>query len=124
MGALSASRERERRDSDEGGRGGNGEVARVAEGPATLDGEGEGKTEDKAGRDFIRIEDGIVSRSAAVEDGVDGLVGGTACSRPCIRLVEFVCDFAREVAVGSSYRASLVVEGPADGGDPEPGAWD
>lgn len=121
MGTLSASRERERRDNDEGGREGNGEVARTAEALAALDDEGAGKTDDRVGRDFIRIEDGIVNRSAAVEDGVDGLVGGTACSRPCIRLVEFVCDFAREVAVGSSYRASLVVEGPAGGGGP---AWD
>ena len=96
----------------------------MAEAPAALDGEGAENTDDRAGRDFIRIEDGIVNSSAAVEDGVDGLVGGTVCSRPCIRLVEFVCDFAREVAVGSSYRASLVVEGPAEGEGPEPGAWD
>lgn len=64
---------------------------------------GPGKTEDRAGRDFIRIEVGIVKRSAAgFEEGVDGLVGGTIKSRPWIRLVELVCDFAREAAVGAS----------------------
>jgi len=66
----------------------------VAEGPAALAGDGEGKTEDSAGRDFIRMDVGIVKRNATgLEEGVDGRVGGTMCSRPCIRLVELVCDF-------------------------------
>jgi hypothetical protein len=69
---------------------------------------------------------GIVKRNATgLEEGVDGRVGGTMCSRPCIRLVELVCDFAREAAVGISYRASLLVDGPAAGGEGvfEPDAW-
>jgi hypothetical protein len=64
---------------------------------------GVGKMEDRAGRDFIRIEVGIVKRSAAgFDEGVDGLAGGTMKSSPWIRLVELVCDFAREAAVGAS----------------------
>lgn len=116
-------RERERSDKDDGGRGGNGDVAREVEGPAILEGEGEGNTDESAGRDLTRIDEGMVRRSATgLEDGVDGRVGGTKCSRLCILLVEFVCDFARDAAVGVSYR-DLDVDVPADGGDPEPDAW-
>ena len=57
-------------------------------------------------RDFIRDEDvGIVSLSAAgLDDGVEGLVGGTLYSKPYIRLVvELVCAaFALDDAVGVS----------------------
>lgn len=43
--------------------------------------EGPGKTEDRAGLDFIRIEVGIVRRNAAgFDEGVDGRVGGTTNS--------------------------------------------
>ena len=50
-------------------------VARV------LEREGPGNTEDKEGLDFIRIEVGIVRRSAAgLDEGVDGRVGGTTYS--------------------------------------------
>jgi hypothetical protein len=63
----------------------------------------EGNTEESEGRDFIRIDAGIVRRNATgLEEGVEGRVGGTMCSSPCIRLVELVCDFAREAAVGTS----------------------
>ena len=66
---------------------------------------------------------GMVRRSAAgLEDGVEGRVGGTLNSSPCIRLVEFLCDLARDAAVGASYRESL--DPPAEGVDPEPDAWD
>lgn len=100
---------------------------RVAEGPTALTGDGEGKMEESEGRDFIRIDVGIVKRSATgLDEGVDGRVGGTIYSSPCIRLVELVCDFARDAAVGISYLASLLFDGPADGGEgvPEPVAWD
>lgn len=76
-------------------------MARGIEGPAWGGGE---NTDESAGRDFIdRIDVGIVRRSATgFEEGVDGRVGGTMYSRPCIRLVEFACDFARDAAVGLS----------------------
>lgn len=66
----------------EGGRGGTGEVERCGIWGCAiarvLAGEGPGKTEDRAGRDFIRIDVGIVRRNAAgFDDGVDGRVGGT-----------------------------------------------
>ena len=101
-------------------------MARIAEGPAAVAG-GEGKIEEREGRDFIRLDVGIVKRNAiGLEEGVEGRVGGTMCSSPCIRLVELACDFARDAAVGISYRASLLVDGPAAGGDgvSKPGAWD
>jgi hypothetical protein len=105
-GAQSPWRDFERTDSDEGGRegkGGRGDVAREIEGTAAPEGEGEGNTDESAGRDFIRIDVGIVRRSATgLVEGVDGRVGGTMYSIPCIRLVEFVCDFARDAAVGVS----------------------
>jgi len=64
--------DRECKLSDDGGRGGIGEVAR---GVAAVDG---GKTDEIGGRAFRRDEVGIVRRSAAgLEDGVDGRVGGT-----------------------------------------------
>jgi hypothetical protein len=65
--------DRERRLSDDGGRGRLGEVARgVAE-------EEGGKTVDIGGRAFRREDDvGMVSRSATgFADGVEGRVGGT-----------------------------------------------
>ena len=63
--------DRECKLSDDGGRG-TGEVAR---GVAVVDGE---KTDEIEGRDFKRVDEvGIVRRSAAVDDGVDGRVGGT-----------------------------------------------
>jgi hypothetical protein len=65
--------ERERKLSEDGGRGGIGEVARgVAE-------EEPGKTDEIEGRDLRREDDvGMVNRSAAgFEDGVEGRVGGT-----------------------------------------------
>lgn len=65
--------ERERKLSEDGGRGITGEIARgVAE-----DGGG-GKTDEIEGRDLRRADDvGIVNRSAAgLEDGVEGRVGG------------------------------------------------
>jgi hypothetical protein len=65
--------ERERKLSEDGGRGGMGEVAR-----GVTEDEG-GKTDDIEGRAFRREDDvGIVNRSAAgFEDGVGGRVGGT-----------------------------------------------
>jgi hypothetical protein len=65
--------ERERKLSEDGGRGRTGEIARgVAE-----DGGG-GKTDEIEGRDLRRADDvGMVNRSAAgLEDGVEGRVGG------------------------------------------------
>jgi hypothetical protein len=65
--------ERDRKLSEDGGRGGIGEVAR-----GVAEDEG-GKTDEIEGR-VLRREDvvGIVSRSAAgFEDGVEGRVGGT-----------------------------------------------
>ena len=102
--------DRECKLSDDGGRGGIGDVAR---GVAAVDGE---KTDEIEGRAFKRVdEDGIVRRSAAgLEDGVDGRVGGTLYSRPRILLVELVCVLAREDAVGASYRG-IWDEGPALG---------
>lgn len=42
-----------------------------------------------------------------------------------MRLVELVCDLARDAAVGASYLAGLIaVEGPAKEAIPEPVAWD
>lgn len=65
--------DRECKLSDDGGRGGIGEVAR---GVAADD--GGGKTDEIEGRDLKRVDDvGIVRRNAAVEDGVGGRVGGT-----------------------------------------------
>lgn len=65
--------DRERRLSEDGGRGGMGEVAR-----GVAEDEG-GKTDEIGARTFRREDDvGIVNRSAAgFEDGVDGRVGGT-----------------------------------------------
>jgi hypothetical protein len=65
--------DRECKLSDDGGRGGIGEVAR-----GVADEEG-GKTDEIAGRAFKREDDvGMVSRSATgFEDGVEGRVGGT-----------------------------------------------
>ena len=64
-------------------------------------GEAPGKTAERAGLDLMRAMDvGIVNRKAAgFDDGVDGRVGGTCISIPCILLVEFVCVRAREEAV-------------------------
>jgi hypothetical protein len=63
--------DRECKLSDDGGRG----IGEVARGVAAVDGE---KTDEIEGRDFKRVDEvGIVRRSAAVEDGVDGRVGGT-----------------------------------------------
>lgn len=63
--------ERERKLSEDGGRGGIGEVAR-----GVADDEG-GKTDEIEGRAFRR-DVGMVNRSAAgFEDGVEGRVGGT-----------------------------------------------
>jgi hypothetical protein len=94
-----------RNDKVEGGRVSIGDVARCEDWGAgrAVAVTGVGKMEDRAGRDFIRIEVGIVKRNAAgFDEGVDGLAGGTMKSSPCIRLVELVCDFAREAAVGAS----------------------
>lgn len=67
-------------------------------------GEEPGNTEDREGLDFTRNEVGIVRRKAAeFDEGVDGRVGGTIKSSVCIRLVELVCDLARDAAVGASY---------------------
>jgi hypothetical protein len=65
--------DRERKLSEDGGRGGMGDVAR-----GVADDEG-GKTDEIEGRAFRRrVDVGIVNRSAAgFEDGVDGRVGGT-----------------------------------------------
>ena len=65
--------DRECKLTDDGGRGGIGEVAR---GVAEDDG---GKTDEIGGRAFRREEDvGMVSRSATgFADGVEGRVGGT-----------------------------------------------
>jgi hypothetical protein len=84
----------------EGGRGGMGyAVHKAGKGISEID--GPAKTPDNAGRVFRRVWVGIVRRSAAgLEEGVEGLVGGTLKS--CIRLVEFLCDLARDAAVGSS----------------------
>jgi hypothetical protein len=50
----------------------------VVEGPAALADGGESNIEDNAGRDFVRIDVGIVKRNAiGLEEGVDGRVGGT-----------------------------------------------
>lgn len=91
VGGLGCWRERE-----EGGRGISGEF--------DLDGGRLEKTADTGGRDFSRDEEvGMVRRRAAgLEEGVEGRVGGTRCSKPWARLV--VCDFAREEAVVVSYR--------------------
>lgn len=40
-----------------------------------------------------------------------------------MRLVELVCDLAREAAVGASYRANLA-DDPAVGAVPEPDTWE
>ena len=63
-------------EREEGGRGINGEL--------DLDGGRLGKTADTGGRAFSREEDvGIVRRRAAgLEEGVEGRVGGTRCSKP------------------------------------------
>lgn len=102
----------------EGGLGGWGDVVRNI-GDCTLGEAGAAKTAERAGRDFKRDCVGMVSRRAAgLDEGVEGLVGGTLNS--CIRLVEFLCDLARDAAVGSSYRAAF--ESPATA-NPEPDAW-
>lgn len=72
-----------RKEAVDGGRGGMGEVARYGGWGCArvLAVEGPGKTEDRAGLDFIRMEVGIVSRNAAgFDEGVDGRVGGTVNS--------------------------------------------
>jgi hypothetical protein len=75
-------------------------------------------TWDRAGRDRSRDCVGIVSRRATgLEDGVEGRVGGTLKS--CIRLIELLWVFARDAAVGSSYRAG---RGSGEGGRLEPEA--
>ena len=80
-------------------------------------------TEDMEGRSLPVLLPcvGIVSRSAdGLDDGVDGRVGGTLNSAPLTRVVvECLCVFAREAAVGSSYRAftELLLET-----EPEPDA--
>lgn len=83
-------------EREEGGRGIRGEF--------DLDGGRFGKTADTGGRAFSRDEEvGKVRRRAAgLEEGVEGLVGGTRWSKPWERLV--VCDFARDDAVADSYR--------------------
>jgi hypothetical protein len=65
--------DRERKLSEDGGRGGMGDAAR-----GVADDEG-AKTDEIEGRAFRRKEDvGMVNRNAAgFEDGVDGRVGGT-----------------------------------------------
>ena len=65
--------DRERKLSEDGGRGGMGDVAR-----GVADDEG-GKTDEIGARAFRRkVDVGIVNRSAAgFEDGVDGRAGGT-----------------------------------------------
>lgn len=99
-GAAFAAREAARRDILEGGRGGSGDVdRREAE---SLASGCSANTWERAGRDLSRDCVGIVRRRAAVfADGVEGRVGGTLKS--WIRLVELLCDFALEAAVGSSY---------------------
>lgn len=97
-------------DVAEGGRGGNGDVERADDGgranSGTAGGAEVGKTLEIGARDFIRDDDvGIVSlRAAGFAEGVDGRVGGTVNSKPCIRLVvELVCAvFALDDAVGVS----------------------
>jgi len=70
-----------RSEAVDGGRGGNGEVARCTGGWLTEVAEGPGNTEAREGLDFTRIEVGMVRRNAAgLEEGVDGRVGGTVKS--------------------------------------------
>lgn len=87
-------------------------------------GEEPGNTEAKEGLDFTRSEVGIVSRKAAgFDDGVDGRAGGTIKSSACSRLVEPVCDLARDAAVGASYLVGFVIiEEPTAETVPEPPA--
>ena len=93
----------------EGGRGvgGKGDVERAIDGPCV-------NTAETGVRTFVRYEAvGIVSRSAAgLEEGVVGRVGGTAKSRPCMRLVELACALAREDAVVALYRAAVAYDDP------------
>jgi hypothetical protein len=65
--------DRERKLTEDGGRGGMGDVPR-----GVADDDGGGKTDEIEGRAFRRnVDVGIVNRSAAgFEDGVDGRVGG------------------------------------------------
>lgn len=70
--------------------------------------------EERAGRDFIRVAVGMVSRRAALlAEGVVGRAGGTRNSRD-------LKDLARDAAVGSSYRAAFDVPEETE---PEPDAW-
>ena len=107
----------------DGGRaGGSGDVERVrgaVAGPGATD----GKPLGIGARVFMRDDDvGIVSlRAAGLEDGVEGLVGGTMYSRPYRRLVVAVCAFALDDAVGVSYRATGALPDAAEP-DPEPDA--
>lgn len=80
--------------------------------------DGPGKIELMDGRDFIRDMDvGRVSRKAAgLEEGVEGLVGGTCTSIECIRLVEFVCKRALEAAVAAEYPCVCLEELAGGGG--------
>ena len=57
-------------------------------------------------------------RAAGLEEGVEGRVGGTRCSKPWARLV--VCDFAREEAVVASYR---LLDGITFDPEPEASGW-
>lgn len=106
----------------EGGRGGRGDVER-GRGAEAKEGGIEGKTLEIGARDLRRDEDvGIVSRKAAeLDDGVEGLAGGTVYSKPCNR-PRVACTLALEDAVGVSYRAILLPDAAEP--DPEPDAWD
>ena len=97
---------------EDGGRGVSGEF--------DLDGGLLGKTADTGGRAFnLDDEVGIVRRRATgLEEGVEGRVGGTTCSRPYARLA--VCDLAREEAVVASY---LLWGGPAFDPEVEATGW-
>lgn len=112
-----------RSEDVDGGRGGIGEVARCVGWGEGL-GEEPGNTEAKEGLAFTRNEVGIVNRKAAgFDEGVDGRAGGTVKSSVCSRLVEPVCDLARDAAVGASYLVGFdIVEEPTAETVPEPPA--
>lgn len=108
-------------DSEDGGLGTDGEIARgVADAEGAAVETGEGKTERIEGRDLSRMVVGSVRRMAAgFDDGVEGRVGGTTYSRPRMRLVDAVWLLAREAAVGASYPDGAGGAGGGDGDDPE-----
>jgi hypothetical protein len=104
-----------------GGRGGRGDCERGAEDVE----DGGANTAEIGTRSFMRDDEvGMVSRkAAALDEGVEGRVGGTMYSDVEIRLVEFICVLARDAAVGASYRESLFDDPDRDDPEPEACAW-